>query len=313
MPAISRATTLAGPALISYGGQKFWSKGDVTVKPVNDRFNIDTAHFGKVDERTSARRFEIQFEPSGRFTTALAAVLWPYGATAVGTSVFGGGTDKPLTINGRDGRQIVVHAAAITTMPQLRLSVSQTLVGPVTFTGIVKNNTDPSAAGAYLTESAVAYPGDADFAVADILTKHALATWGSAPWANFLTEGGWTVDFDLQLSPQSVDGIGVFDMTFQSLAVTAKAIPVGMTQAQLLSAVAPDAALGTSVATADNLVITGAAEGDPRITISKAAMVDAGLAYGNQTKRLTEATWIATRSITGGTADALFTIVEVPA
>jgi hypothetical protein len=305
---INRTSIISGPALISFGGQKFWSKGDVVMRVINSRFNIETAHFGKVDERQIDRRVEISFEPSGRFDAALAAVLLPYGSTIVGASIFTG-TDVPLTINGRDGRQIVVHAAAVTSMPSIRLAVDQTIWGSVTFTGICKNNTAASAAAAYYTESAVTYPGDADFDVADILTAPPVATWGaSAPWSSFLSESGWTIDFDLQLAEQKVDGIGTVDMKFQSLAVTAKAIPVGPTAAELLTKLAPAVALGTSVASASDLVIGANGTGNAEVTLTNAALVDGGLAFGAQSKRLSECTWIATRTITAGVPDALFVV-----
>lgn len=310
MPAIPRSI-IAGPALITYDSVSFWSKGDVVLKVVNDLFNIDTAHFGKVDERFAGRRIEVEFEPSGAFSAAVAAVLWPYGSTTVGSSIFTG-TDKPLAIFGRDGRKVTVHAAALTKMPPIRLAVNQTIAGSCQFTGICAANTDPTNAAAFYTEAAVAYPGDTGFAVSDILTKHCTAVWGVAsPWNSFLTEGGWVIDFNLGLAPQNVDGIGVVDMTFQQLEVTAKAIPVGPTAANIMAKVSPAVALGTSVASADELVISGPGVGDPEVVLSAAAIVDSGLAYGNTVKRVTETTWIATRTITGGTADALFIIAEI--
>lgn len=303
MPQISRSAIISGPARLTYNGQNFWSKGDVKLKIGNDRFNIDTASFGKVDERFQDRTIEVEFEPAGNFTAALALVMWPYAATAVGASVFTA-SDVPLTINGRDGRQIVIHAAALTKMPSLNLGVSQTMMGSAMFTGIVKNNTDPTAAAAYYTESAVAYPGDAGFATTDIFTRSYSAAWGAvSPWSAFQAEGGWTVDFDLQLSPQKVDGIGTVDMTFQSLGVTAKCVPVGPSQADLLSKAAGTAGLGVSVATADNLNITATGV---YVRLTRAALVETGMTYGNTAKRISESTWIATRGITAGSADPLF-------
>ena len=305
MPAIARTSIISGPAKIVYNSVSFWSKGDVTLKVINDRFNIDTAHFGKVDERFSGRRIEVQFEPSGAFTDTVAAVLWPYASTSVGTSVFTS-SDKALEIFGRDGRKITLHCAAVTTMPQIRLAVNQTICGPVTFTGIVKNNTDPTNAAAYYTEAAVTYPGDTGFDVAEILTKHCTATWGGFG-SSFLTEAGWTIDFNLQLSPQNVDGLGVVDMTFQELEVTASCIPVGPSVAEILSAVCPASALGSSVATLDDLYIVGADVGDPSIALTKAAVVESGLMFGNTAKRVSETKWIATRDV----GSAIFSIAEV--
>jgi hypothetical protein len=303
MPSINRTTIIAGPAKIVFDSQSFWSKGDVTVKVVNDRFDIQTAHFGKVDERFADRRLEVSFEPSGAFTAGVAGVLWPYASTAVGVSVFTG-SDKALEIFGRDGRKITVHAAAVTKMPSIRMGVSQTLIGDVTFTGICKNNTDPTAAAAYYTEAAVTYPGDTGFAVADILTKSYASVWGaSAPWSSFLTENGWTIDFNLSLTPQKVDGIGTVDMTFSQLEVSAKCIPVGPSAADVLTKVAGTAGLGASIATADPLNISATGV---YVRLYRAALAESGLAFGSTAKRIGQTEFIATRGVTTGVADPLF-------
>lgn len=305
MPSINRTSIISGPAKIVYDSQTFWSKGDVSLKVINDRFDIMTAHFGKVDERFSDRKIEVSFEPSGAFTAAAAAVLWPYASTAVGTSVFGA-ADKALEIFGRDGRKITVHAAAITKMPTLHLGVNKTMIGDVTFTGLCKNNTDPTAAAAYYTEAAVTYPGDTGFAVADILTKAYSSVWGAAaPWSSFLTQDGWSIDFNLGLSPQKVDGVGTVDMHFSKLEVTAKCLPVGPSASDVLAKVSGTSGLGASIATSDNLIISAAGV---YVRIYRAAIASSGLAFGSDKKRIAETEFIATRGVTAGAADPLFLI-----
>lgn len=305
MPAIARTAIITGPALIQFASQKFWSKGNVEIKVINDRFNIDTAHFGKVDERYQDRRIEVTFEPSGAITSALAAVFWPYGAVNVGFSAFTA-ADRPLEIFGRDGRKITVHAAAVTKQPSLRLGSNTTLLGSMTFTGLVKNNVDPTNATAYYTEAAVAYPGDTGFLVSDIKTAAASAVWGvAAPWSSFVSENGFEVDFNLNLAPQKVDGIGTVDMTFQSMDVILKAIPVGPAATDILAKMSPTSGLGASMAGADNLTVTA---GTVAVAISKPAITESGLVFGSAAKRVAATTWTATRTVTTGVADALVTV-----
>lgn len=304
MPGIDRTTIITGPAIVTYAGQSFWSKGDVQLKPVNKRFNIETAAFGKVDERFSDRRFEVTFEPSGRFTTGLAAVLWPYGATAIGASIFGS-TDRALVIHGRDGVKLTLHNAALTQMPVIRLGVDKTIVGPVKFTCLLAKSTDPTNAAAYYTSASEAYPGDSGFDVADIITEAVGCAWGaSAPWSAFVTEAGWDISFALRLSEQAVDGFGTVDITLQGLDVSAKAAPVGPTVAQVLTALKTNQAFGTSLS-GDDLALTGTTT----VLIANAALIDAECRYGSQAKRVGVCEWIATRSFTTGTPDPLFSIV----
>lgn len=305
MPSINRTSIISGPALIQFDSQKFWSKGNVEVKIINDRFDVQTAHFGKVDERYQDRRVEVTFEPAGAITTGLAAVLFPYRTSNVGSSAYTG-TDKALEIFGRDGRKVTVPAAAVTKMPTLRLGSNTTLLGSMTFTGLVKNNTDPTAAGAYYTEAAVTYPGDTGFTIADIKTAAASAVWGAtAPWSSFVSESGFEIDFGLQLAAQKVDGIGTVDMTFQSLDVTLKAIPVGPAATDILARISPTSGLGASMASADNMTITA---GTVAVSISKPALTESGLVFGSSAKRVSASVWTATRTITTGAADPLFTI-----
>lgn len=312
MPGINRTTILTGPALITFGGQSFWSKGDVVVNPINKRFNVDTAHFGKVDERVSDRRIEVSFEPSGAFSAALAAVLWPYGATAIGASIYGA-TDRSLVVWARDGKKLTIHNASVTGMPSIRLGVSKTIIGPIKLTGLLANSTDPSAAAAYYTLATATYPGDSGFAVGDILTKAYASAWGgTAPWSAFETEAGWEISFGLQLKEQTVDSFGTVDMTLQGLTVSAKSIPVGPAEADILAKVAPAAALGNSVAalaSALNISATGV-----YVRVYNAAIVDSGFVYGSEKKRINATEWQATRTITSGAADPLFYVgVSAPA
>lgn len=303
MPSINRTTVITGPALVTFAGQTFWSKGDITLKPVTNNFKIGTSAFGDVDERTQDKSIEISFEPDGRFTSGLAAVLWPYAATAIGASIYGG-SDRALVVHSRAGTKVTVHNASLTGMPNLRLGVGKTIQGNVTFTGLLKNSTDPTDAAAYYTVASESYPGDTGFDIADIKTLAYASAWGgSSPWDAFLTEEGWEISFDLSLAPVMVDGLGTVDMRLQSLGVNARAIPVGPTEAQVLTAMGNTRALGASVASANDLIVSATGL---YFSLSKAGVRSAELGYGAERKRIGQLEWFATRTVTAGVADPLF-------
>lgn len=310
MPGIDRTTILTGPALVTYGGQSFWSKGDVTVKPVFKRFGIETAHFGKVDERFSDRKYQISFEPSGRFTNALAAVLWAVAGKTLGASILGS-SDSPLVVHGRDGRKLTFHNAGITQAPPIRMAVDKTVVGAVQFTAILAKSTDPTNAAAYYTEAAVSYPGDTGFDVGDIWTAAPEAAWGSGVWAAFRTTAGWEITFPMTIREDAADGFGTYDLVLQNLEVSAKCEPLGPSVADVFTALKSTQALGTSLASADDLYITSGIVGSPSIIISKAALVDSECKWGNASKRIGSTEWVATRSIAAGVAAPLFTLDEI--
>lgn len=302
---INRTNILKGPALIQYDGQTFWSKGDVALNFQPQTFPVQTSHFGEVDLRISDKTYEVSFEPSGRFTAGLAAVLWPYATLAIGSSIFGA-SDKPLVIWSRDGKKLTLANAALTGMPNIRQSVSKTVQGPLKFTGILKNSTDPSAAGAYYTLETASYPGDSGFAVSDIPTKAYASAWGASPWDAFHTEDGWEISFGLTIRPQKVDGHGTVDMTLQGLTVSAKCIPVGPAESDILAKAMPATDLGSSIAAAAanlNISATGV-----YVRIYNAGIVNSGFVYGSERKRIGATEWRATRTITAGSADPLFYI-----
>lgn len=175
MAGIDRALILTGPAVVTFGGQSFWSKGDITVNIKNAHFDIETSAYGKVDKRFSDRQIEVSFEPDGRFTAALAAVIWPYAATGIGVSLYGA-ADRALVITTRDGQVLTVPNASVTKMPDIRLGVSKTIIGAMTFTGLCKLSTDPATSGAYYALTTGTY-ADTGFLATDILTKPYASAW----------------------------------------------------------------------------------------------------------------------------------------
>lgn len=300
---INRTTILRGPALIQYGGQSFWSKGNVTVTPKNSMFSVTTDHFGEVDERYTGRMFDVTFEPSGAFTDDVIPILWPHAETVIGASIYGA-TDVPLVVWSRDGKKLTLPNAQVTKLPTFRGSVAQTMIGQMTFTGLLKNATDPSNAAAYYTLADATYPVDSGFSATDILTAPYLASWGD--WENFATEGGWEVSFDLSLREEAVDGLGVVDMTFQGLTVTAKAVPVGITQAQVLAAMSPAIVLGSSHETqAGDLGITS---DGVYVMVKHARVTESGFDYANDRKRIAATAWKGIATVSGGAMGPRFYI-----
>lgn len=308
MPGIDRTTVYRGSGQVIFGGQTFWSKGNITMKLVQSSFPIPTSAFGDADERPKNRKYEVTFEPSGAFTDEQAAILFALAGVSVGSSIFGA-SDAALVIHGRDGIKHTLHNAIVTKPPNISYSAGKTLLGSVTFTGVLAKSKDPTAADAYITTASAAYPGDAGFSVANHFTSPPTAAWGaSSPWNAILSESGWEISFEADTQEKEADGLGTYDLVLANFKVTAKAAIVGPTVAQVLTALKGNQAFGTSLS-GDDLVIQSIV-GAPLITISNAALIDSECRWGSQDGRIGETTWKATRSITGGVADPLVTVVE---
>lgn len=324
---IVRSTIIKGPAMVTYRGQKFFAKDDIQLNTSFDTFNVESSAHGKLDERATARKVEVTFTPVGALTAAFIDVLWPFSAFRLGKSIFtptsyanspNTGTDFTLLIQTLAGTLITLKSAAITKMPDLELSATKTAIGSVTFTGIGADNTDWNDASNLFTMGASGASAftDADLGtlvLTEIMTVGYKATWGgSAPWVNFNSSNGFRVSFDMGLRPIETDELGTVDMIFADLNVSASCMPLGVTEPQLITAIALQETStkrgGSLAAAGTTLTISGYATGDPSVTLSKAAIKQTGMAFGAATPRVSGTSFVATRTFTSGVPDPLFTI-----
>lgn len=304
--AIDRSTILRGPAVVQFNGASYFTKGDIIVDIGVSTFAVGTSAHGKVDDRVEDRTCKVRFTPAGEIENL--SVTWPYASTVIGTSLFAG-TDVPLIIHTLGGRKFTFQAAAITRMPSLTLAATRTIHGEIEFTCLGTNNEDSTADG-NLVEIASASYADGTFSPSAIVTGAYSAAWGaSAPWDAIKTFDGWTVDFDLQITPVNTDADGIVDYMFSDLSVRASCKPQGITEANLIDALrvqGASASRGRSLQTNSNdLVITGSGL---VVTLKKAQFTTGQMAFSPTQPRIQQVTFVATRPFTAGAAGALFSL-----
>ena len=304
--AVSRSSILRGPAVVIFGGSTFYTKDDIQLDLSLGTFDVPTSMFGKVDERVSSRATKVRFTPAGEWEAL--SVLWPYGASNIGDSVFTS-SDVPLVIQTRDGKRLTLSAAAVTSMPDIVLSAGQTLVGPVEITGIGTDATEWTTDNSIITVASQAF-SDTGFSSSAIKTQPYTAAWGgSSPWSSFQSMDGFRVSFDLGLSEIVTDSDGLVDMTVRDLAVRCRCRPMGITEAQLVTALKLQGtgnSRGRSLNSGSNsLVITGTGVS---VTLTGAALKVGGMEFGTTTPRIGEVEFVATRTFSTGVANALFTL-----
>ncbi len=268
--------------------------------------------YGKVDERVVDVSVSIGFEPAGEWESL--GVLWPYGAFTTGASIFNGASygetagDLPLTIQSLDGMLHTFHAAALTQVPQIRATASDTMIGGVQFTAIRKSDTSWATVNSLHTIATSAWT-DLGFDPTAILQQTLTAAWGASPWSSIETQAGWMIDFDLETSPVTVDSIGTYDMRFASTGAMAKCIPANQAEDAILAKLlvqSAGAARGRSLgAGGADLVLTGTGVS---ITLHQAQMKSAGFVFGPVTLRQGEIGLLATRKFTSGVPAAFYTI-----
>lgn len=302
------ATFIAGPCTISFDSTIFNSKGDVAVKITPETFDVNASLHGLIDKRQKSLSAEVSFTPVGEVESL--PKYFPYAVADVGKSIFAA-TDKPLIIQSIDGRKYTFARAALIKMPQLKLAATDTIFGEMTFLCLRKSTVDPVTVDAFLKVEASAF-ADATFDETKITSPGYVAAYGLTPYNAMESLNGFTVDIAMDIIRDNVDCFGCVGARLKSLSASAKFTPIGLTEADFVSLLALDNTLaiipGQSVAKAGtDLVITGGATPLAiSITIHKAGIVNAGLAFG-EAPRLGELEFVTKRTWTAGVANPLYT------
>jgi len=180
----------------------------------------------------------------------------------------------------------------------------QTLLGEVAFECFPKVNTSWVTANSFYTEAAAALT-DTSFDPAAIITQPYTVAWGSSPWDALATKNGVQVSFALALEAVETDTDGLLTRRLAGLEVTAKAQPIGITVAQLLSKLTiqdTGAVRGRSLSGSNlNISATGV-----YIRLYGAALLGGPQQFSSRLDRIGELEWRATRTFSTGTPNDLF-------
>jgi hypothetical protein len=228
-------------------------------------------------------------------------------AISAGTGTTRAVVNNPLTIQTTSGQLLTFHNTAIVQMPGIVGSTIQTITEEVGFEAFLVNGKDWSDANSLYTIAANPWPGDS-FTPANILTQPIAASWGNAaPWSAFNTKNGWKVGFALTLDPVEVDSVGILTRRLSNLVVTARAMPVGVTEADLFDALkiqGTNAGRGRSLGTyGANLDLSGTGF---FVRLYNAALRGGPQMFSSKNDRTGELSWVATRTFSGGQPLPLF-------
>jgi len=302
------ATFIAGPAIVTFDGQTYTTKGDISVKIARETFDVVSSRHGKIDQRVKSYAIEVSFQPVGQIEDL--DKYFPYDVDDIGKSIFPA-VDLPLTINTIAGQEYTYPRAAMIKSPTLKLAATDTMFGEMTFLCILKSATDFVTAGSLQAIAAEEF-ADTTFDQTKVGTPGYTAAYGTTPYAAMESLDGFTVEIGMEIIRDYVDRFGIVGARLKSLNASARFTPVGLTEAQWHTLVNLDGATipipGQSVAKADtDLVITGGTTPLAiSITLHKAGIVNAGLAFGDA-PRLQELEFACKRTWTAGVANPLFT------
>jgi hypothetical protein len=243
----------------------------------------------------------------------------------------------PLFESGGAEKIITFQNVALTGLPTLTFSATQTQVGQVTFTAIYHRKleaTDVDAIVDYRTWSAPAAGDLDDFDPDRIWTAPPKLRYGAvsanawtaldpvaAPWNDFCTANGAVVNINLATADHVVDTCGLVDIKYTDLTVTVTAQPVGelMTDEEIqkvllqqdMGASLEGRRRGQSMKAATPMQLWLRMEngGDYLDVKLRSTSVSAGSAnYGTTVMRNGDLTWQSLRTFSGGVRQSLFSI-----
>jgi hypothetical protein len=303
-PTITRQNVIRGPGTVTLGTCQFFDAGGISADVDIDTFGVPVSAYGNVDTRRKDVKAKISFKPCGEITAPILAALYPHGTPSIGASLLGS-TDVPCHVHSLAGQKVTFHAAALTRMPNLKLSTIETAFsGQAEILALLKNGVARTADNSLYTVAPEAWAGAFD--VANLLGGSYLGTWSGI---TFQTAAGWDIEFEMGVEEQYADGVGTYDAMLTDVTVRAKCRPLGISESTLLGYLnvqGATAVLGGSMRSGQDLTVT--ATGGLTVILHEVAVVRGPMKWGNTDLRVDEIGFVSHREIDGGTPGALFSV-----
>ena len=299
--ATSRQSIIRGPGTVKIGTVKIFDASGITADIDSATSDIPSSIAGKLDTIKTDQIGKIALTPVGNLTADLLAILFPSWAQTpdIGRSVFGS-TDSPLIVSSRAGQKVTFKATGITKLPEIYLSPVKTAFGSVEFTALLANGKLPNETNAFYQVEAATY-ADGEPPRNALSGFHYGATWGTGQGAFTIpdTLDGWTITPELQLEPVTTDSQGTIDYTLTGVTVRASCTPLGLSESDILAKLPVSSARGSSLASANDLVITAANPG-LTVTLKKASLVTGPIQWGATMLRAGQLGFVANIDATDG-------------
>lgn len=309
---ISRDSVVRGPGRIVVQSQSFFSKGDFAIENEVKTFNIENSAHGIVEARDDDFEARIGFEPDGRLTAEIIAILWPYASSLPGARLLSA-TDRPMAIHTAESHLITLVTCGLFKMPDLILSANKTAIGQCEWVGLRANGQDVSAADKLLTAATTGGTfTDSTFDPSEILTQPYTAAFTGTGLTSFESEDGFRITFDASWDREPLDQCGTFNYRLQNVGCRVRFKPVGPSADNILDALrvqGTGAARGASRRTGSaDLVITGL-DGTTVFTLKNANFNRGQFGFGSNALRTGEVEMVGMRSFTIGVPGPLWTFV----
>ena len=309
---MTQADILEGPAVILWQSYYFVTQGPIVVTTRWVKNSEMTEQYGQVGENIIDRETKISaaitgvFAEGGATFTGRAGVIWPHLSATKGTLLMGTtfATMKPLviwTIN--DGQQFTFANCGLAEMPGIHLGVDAPLVsGNAVWYAVgalsAASAIQPFSTANHLwTQTAVPFVhATVDFDTSDIVRDFYTGIWGAITGFSTAvdTDTGWDITFGQSWNNQRTQALGTYNYTFgDAVTCNVKAIVQGPSQVNVAAGMKYQGVAGTApgkslytLSGPTDLVISAGTVGNPKITISAAALIEDTNTYAGNAHRI---------------------------
>lgn len=297
---------LPGKCVIDAAGANvpLYSSDPIIVELVEETIQLSVPHAGEFAEVPIGRMVQVKIKPTGFTAAAIAAVL-THGAVRKG-GLIQASTDKTLDIHTIDGFRRRIPNAFVFGEPAITCKSGSTIMGEVTFYGLLPLNADPAVLASFYSKSAVSW-SEADFDAAHSLTPAWDFSWPletESAWDAIDTVGGVTITPRSVLDEIKSDRNGLIGHTISDYGVGIKASPLNITEDLVLAESNFGGALGAQNPRGRDMILN--AVGGGAFIRLYGAQLQKPFNFGFDAKRnvVGELNWVTRPSFTAGAQGA---------
>ena len=316
-----RQNFFGGPAFFTHDSQTY-QFGDESFEASNEikAIEVKSNLQGKLGDREDYSVSIVKGTPLAlkSILTTQFGKLFAFQPSNIGNLLFPG-TDLPGVLQTKDGLSVTFSAMALSQPPTLQFAATKPLfASQAEWTGLRKNNTAATATNAHVVVASSAYT-QPTLDPTNIVDTTYTASWGA------------TAPFDaLEFDPEGVRmetryeweelgnwNDGIIQMRLKNVTMQLRFVPINVDADDFYDAFmlmdGASAGRGKFLSgRGETFTVTGAAAGDPVLTVQNCVPTNAPLRFGAPS-RVGEVVMVAQREYSGGSLQALFALGVVPA
>jgi hypothetical protein len=297
----SRTQITKTPGKITFDGVDFYSSDPITVELREEMVEIASDRIGTYDEMSIGRMVVVKMKPT-QFTAAALAKLFTHAAMPRGSSIIGS-SDRTLDIHTIDGKLHRVPCGFIFGEPAMTCMTGQTILGEVTWYGVLPLAADPATLASFWAITSTAF-SDSTWDPDHELTPGWNASWGitgtPSDWDDMDTVGGVTFTPRSVLDEDKSDRDGLRNVTIRDYGVDIACKVQNISEALVTAAMGWGLKYGQKRSSVGRALKMRATTGDAFIYAPNAVLQPVSLGFGAGRTVVQDLAWKTRPGFTGG-------------